>query len=355
MNHRKLYSLFLIAAGAITLLSCNKDEDSGTVLPSLSGNLDFTVPEYVLQDTKVRMTPRGAVHPDGKELGYYWKLLTPMPEPDTTRYENGLDIYGNPSDGSKSYTIPDTLKTYSVVCYAYASGYSYTSKTKAVTAVKGGIDGSITGLGLASMQTEMGYPYVTIGNTDWMCRNMSTEDAGTPYANCKAMSDVFGRYYSYEEALTVCPEGWELPTDADWTALAKAAGATDADEVHSDIKGIAAALMGDGSFNDELMWEFWPEVGEITNSTGMSVIPVGYAMLNTKADEVKEDKFIDYTYPNAQYKGYMNYAAFWTADKVEGEEGMAYYRYLIATQPDLIIGKTSTTSFGASVRCIRRK
>ena len=344
-----------MAAGALAFISCDKDEDEGTILPALHGNLNFTVPEYVLQDATVKMTPRGAVHPDEKELGYYWKVLTPMPDPDTTRYENGLDRYGNPSDGTKEFTFPDTLKTYSVVCYAYASGYSYTSKTKAVTVVKGGIDGSITGLGLASKPADMGYPYVSIGDTDWMCRNMSAAEAGAPYASCKAMDDVFGRYYSYEEALTICPEGWELPTDADWTALAKAAGATDADEAHSDIKGVAAALMGDGAFNGELLWEYYPEVGDITNATGMSIIPVGYAMLNTKDEDAEVNQFIEYTYPNAQFKGYRNYAAFWTADKVENEEGMAYYRYLIATQPDLIIGKTSTTSFGASVRCIRRK
>ena len=169
------------------------------------------------------------------------------------------------------------------------------------------------------------------------------------------MSDVFGRFYSYEEALDACPEGWTLPSDEDWVALAEHAGAKDA-KVHKNITGVAAALMGDADFNESRMWEYWPEVGDITNSTGMSIIPVGYAMLGNKDNEASdEDPNIDFTYPNAIFKGYKEYAAFWTADAVEGEEGMAYYRYLINKQPNLMIGKGNINSFGASVRCVREK
>lgn len=361
MSHRKLNSFILTAACILALASCKKDEDSGVSLPSLNGTLRFELPKYILQNATVKMTPSGVTHPEGEELGYYWKVQTSKPAPDTTRYENGLDKKGNPSDGSFTYTFPDTLKTYSVGGYAYAQGYTYTSTSMSTTIVKGGLNGSITGLGLNPSQTmteEINgrkYTYVTVGETDWMCRNISDPSAGAPYANCKAMDDVFGRYYSYEEALTICPEGWELPSDADWTALAKAAGATETENQHSDFKGIAAALMANAYFNEEMMWEYWPEVGDITNSTGISMIPVGYAMLNGKSSETVESEFLDHTYPKAQFKGYLSYAAFWTADKVENEEGMAYYRYVIAQQPDLIIGKTSTTSFGASVRCIRKK
>ena len=101
MIHRKLNSLILAAACTFAIVSCKDDDSSsGTVLPSLDGNLNFHVPEYVQQNAKVRMTPGGAIHPDGEELGYCWKVITPMPALDTTRYETGLDYYGNPSDGS---------------------------------------------------------------------------------------------------------------------------------------------------------------------------------------------------------------------------------------------------------------
>ena len=63
--------------------------------------------------------------------------------------------------------------------------------------------------------------------------------------------------------------------------------------------------------------------------------------------------FNEGNYPGANFSGANEYAAFWTADKVEGEEGKAYYRYIIANQPFISIEKGDTKTFGASVRCVR--
>lgn len=38
--------------------------------------------------------------------------------------------------------------------------------------------------------------------------------------NCK----VFGRLYNWETALTVCPDGFRLPTDEDWNELVSSVG-----------------------------------------------------------------------------------------------------------------------------------
>ena len=305
------------------------------------------------------MTPSGTIHPDGEELGYYWKVTPTMTQYDTTRFENGLDKYGKPSNGSFTHKFSDTLKTYTVYGYAYAAGYAVKSKSEYCTVVSGGLNESITNLGMTtSTPSEVidgkTYYYTTVGGTDWLRMNVDNDNAGAPYYNCKAMNDVFGRFYSYEEALTVCPEGWSLPTEEDWIELAKAVGADTESEAYTNIPGVAASLMGNGYFNNTRLWEYWPAVGDITNESGMSIIPTGYAMLGNKGDSVKEDPNIDYSYPNAIFKGYMEYAAFWTADTVADEEGMAYYRYIICNQPDLIIGKADIKSFGASVRCIRK-
>ena len=344
MSHCKLNSILIAIAASLCLISC-KDDDETTATPSLDGALSFNVPAYVVPGTSVTMTPSGVEHPDGEELGYYWKVTPTQTKADTTRFQNGLDKNGNPSDGSFTFTFPDTLQTYTVQGYAFATGYTYATKSIAVKVVKGGVDGSITNLGLAEMSTATvngkAYPYVTINGTNWLCRNISDENAGTPYDNYKAMSDVFGRYYSYEEALSICPEGWRLPTDAEWTAAAAA----------YDNK--IAALMGNGYFNDELMWEYWPTVGDINNASGLSLIPVGYSLLSSKAADPKQEEYIDGTYPQAQFKGYTEYAVFWTADPVEDEEGMAYYRYIICDQPDFMLGKGDAKTFGASVRCVR--
>ena len=346
MSHRKLNCLILITACTLGLAACKKDKDD-TIPPSLDGSLNFQVPEYVAQKAVVKMTPSGLSHPDGKGIGYCWTVRTTMPDADTTRYENGLDKYGNPSDGSITFTFSDTVKTYNISCIAFAEGYTASNKARTSTVVKGGINGSITGLGLSSAMTTTiagkEYHYVTVGNTDWMCRNIEDTSAGIPYLNCKAMSDVFGRYYTYEEALGICPEGWKLPTDADWTALAVNAGADSPDEPYADIKGVAAALMGNAHFNDSPMWEYWPEVGVKTNSSNMSVIPAGFANLGVRE--------ADGSYKDVESNGVYEYATFWTADK--DEDGMAYYRYLICDQPDMMISKGDPKAFGASVRCVR--
>jgi uncharacterized protein (TIGR02145 family) len=75
------------------------------------------------------------------------------------------------------------------------------------------------------------------------------------------------------------------------------------------------------------------------------MIPAGYAMLSGKD--------ADGHYTSAQFNGFNEYAAFWTADTVEGEEGMAYYRYIYCEEPVFQLGKVDTRTFGASVRCVR--
>lgn len=359
MGLKKLNSLILIGAIILCAVSC-KDDDDITVSPTLDGYLRFSVPGFIKQNTKLTFTPKGVSHPDDEELGYYWKVSPTMTKYDTTRFENGLDKYGNPSDGSFTHTFSDTLQTYSVYGYAYAAGYSSESAGYQCTVVKGGIDGSVKmdNLSEGTPHEDINgntYYYTTVNDTDWLVLNLDNSSAGgAPYSNCKAMSDVFGRFYSYEEAKTACPEGWTLPTDEDWVELAKYAGSEDA-KVHENIAAVAAALMGDADFNETRMWEYWPEVGEITNTTGLSIIPVGYATLGDKDTAASnEDPNFDFTYPDAIFRGYKEYAAFWTADTVDGEEGMAYYRYLINKQPNLMIGKGNITSFGASVRCVRK-
>lgn len=334
MSHRKLNILIFAIAASVCIISCKKDDET-KVTPALSGALSFSVPEYVSPNTTVTMTPSGVTHPKDEGLGYYWKVTPTKPKADTTRYENGLDKNGKPSDGSFTFTFSDTLQTCTISGYAYAAGYSYVMKSIECTVVEGGIDRSITNLGLADKPSitvdGIVYPYVTIEGLDWLCRNIADKSAGAPYRNSEEMSDVFGRYYSFEEAQKVCPEGWRLPTDAEWTTVA---------ETYE-----MAALMGNAYFNGDLMWEYWPEVGDITNESGISMIPAGYAMLSGKDS--------DGYYSNAQFMGINEYAAFWTADAVEKEAGMAYYRYIFCEQPVFQLGKADTRTFGANVRCVR--
>ena len=264
-------------------------------------------------------------------------------------YEDGLGPDGKKSDGTFHYTFPDSLAVYTVKVYAFADGYTGKSGQNYVTTVKPGLNGSLTNTGIKASDDHItikgqDFYYTTIGELDWFRNNMSAAEGGAPYSNAEIMTNVFGRFYNYEDALTACPEGWRLPTEEDWIALGSALGKTT--DKYGTIKGVASKLMADAQFNGVTMWAYWPEVGTLTNDSKFSAVPTGYMNLGEE---------VNGKYPEANSYGVYQYAAFWTADSVEGDDSMAYYRYIVDNQPDLFITKGDKKNFGASVRCVRNK
>ena len=123
MNFRKLIFAALLFSAAV---SC-KDDDEGTVKPSLDGSLSIAgLQEYVIPGQTLQLTPKGATHPDGKDLTYYWKVSPTAPTACTT------DVF--------NITFTDTLQTCTIYCSAIADGYSSLSASSLVTVVKGGKD-----------------------------------------------------------------------------------------------------------------------------------------------------------------------------------------------------------------------
>ena len=350
MSIRKLYPILLAAAVLMSAVSC-KDDDTES-LPSLDGMLMFDLPAFIQPKEVLIMKPKGLTHPDGKIIGYYWKVTPGMTSNDTTRYENGLTIDGHESDGSFRYHFSDSLGTYTVSCYGFADGYNSGYASSYTTVVQGGLDGSITETGIVKNDRKVtidgtDYYYTSHNGLDWFRNNLANPSYGVSYTNSDAMLNVFGSFYSYEDAMNACPEGWRLPTDAEWAALADKLNPEADATAGEPFKGIAADLMANVKFNGTEMWEYWPNVGEITNSSKLAFIPAGYANLGERNEEG--------SYPTASFFGVYEYATFWTADKVEGDDNMAYYRYIICDQPDIQIGKGDIKTFGANVRCVREK
>lgn len=318
---------------AVALVSCKKDDDNTTTKEYLNGTITFDFPSYVYYGDVVHVVPTGVYRKDESDtlLAFSWK--NPLTELiDTLRHE------GDPDTESKEFDFVvslDTLGSFSLTVSAWADGYYTKTTTVSFVIVDPKPEsGSIKGYGSLNFTPRFNdardgqlYYYTTVDGKDWMIQNLAWNGAGMAYSQADALSPVFGRYYTWDEAQTACPSGWHLPSSAEFKALAETAGGKEATA--------AGSLMMNATFNGSRMWEFWPEV-TITNSTRFSAIPAGYVVM--------EDE-------TPYFKGFNNYALFWTSDAVDTD--MAVARYIYVDKPELYAGEFGKKSLRASVRCVK--
>ena len=91
-----------------------------------------------------------------------------------------------------------------------------------------------------------------------MAENLSYNAPGSVcYDNDPSNCETYGHLYDWNTALTVCPAGWHLPSDAEWTTLENAVGG-------SSIAG--TKLKSTSGWYD----------GNGTNDFGFSALPGGF-------------------------------------------------------------------------------
>ncbi len=232
--------------------------------------------------------------------------------------------------------MPLKVGTYSITSNAFATGYTPLSSYQEFCVVDPTVNVTITKAGYQIDSTTFKDPrdgktyyLATTGGNVWMQNNLGYQDSGVSYGYCSAVDPIFGKLYTWNEAIKACPDGWHLPSDADFVALT----GTEAGRGET-IYGAAGSLMADAYFLGNKMWTYWPDV-KITNKSKFSALPIGYAI-------DRED--------SQHYVGINDYAVFWTSDE-DGES--AFYRYIYEDKDNLYSSKGSKDYFRASVRCVK--
>ncbi len=186
------------------------------------------------------------------------------------------------------------------------------------------------------------YTSANIGTQTWMVENLKTTrlNNGTEIplvSNASAWAGLSTPgycWYNYDEAgykstygalynwLTVntdnlCPEGWHVPTDAEWVTLTNFLGG----------EGVAGGKMrGSG------MMSHWGDNMGMTNETGFTALPGGFCG------------------SNGMFNGLASNGYWWSA--TEDDEANAWYRFMTSDNTAVNRGFGLKLQ-GCSVRCVR--
>jgi uncharacterized protein (TIGR02145 family) len=185
------------------------------------------------------------------------------------------------------------------------------------------------------------YPVVQIGSQCWMATNLKTSryrdgsnisnvtdntawtqlssGAWCNYDNSPANDATYGKLYNWYAAANpnICPQGWHVPTDVEWTVLTNYLGGEPV--AGGKMKAVSP------------LWEA-PNTGA-TNESGFSGLPGGYR-----------------DYPNGPFD-YLGTNGFWWSGS-ESDADYAWYRNL-DTDIATVLRNYNSKIYGFCLRCLR--
>jgi uncharacterized protein (TIGR02145 family) len=172
------------------------------------------------------------------------------------------------------------------------------------------------------------YKTVVIGNQTWMGENLNyqTSSGSYCYSNNTSNCAKYGRLYDWKTAMAgsasssknpsgvrgICPSGWHLPSEAEWSALVTAAGGATAGKNLKSKTG-------------------WNSSGNGSDVYGFSALPGG-------------------GYHGGSFTNAGNYGNWWKA--TEYDSNYAYIQYM-GYSYDYVSWGYNYKSDGFSVRCVK--
>lgn len=186
------------------------------------------------------------------------------------------------------------------------------------------------------------YTWVRIGERKWMASNLRVTHfrSGEPisaivtsaawasadhaacssYDNLASLAGEFGLLYNgyaVNHPDGLCPEGWEVPVEADWQALAAAAG---------------GELSAGPSLKAARHWQ--SVTNAANNQLGFAALPAGKREANT-----------------GHFTGLRNAAKWWSSQQVTAEQAIVAG---LKAESDNFLLEVSSLNAGLSVRCVKQ-
>jgi uncharacterized protein (TIGR02145 family) len=164
------------------------------------------------------------------------------------------------------------------------------------------------------------YATVEIGEQTWMAENLNYNAAGSVcYSNSETNCATYGRLYNWSTAMAlsstcnstscssqvsakhqgVCPEGWHIPTNAEWDKLYRYVDGTNGTSSPYDSPTAGRYLKATSGWNSS---------GNGQDTYGFSALPGGYG------------------YSGGLFFNVGNYGYWWSAS--ENDSNYAYSRYM---------------------------
>jgi len=199
------------------------------------------------------------------------------------------------------------------------------------------------------------YPTVQIGTQCWMAENLNvgTRIDGVQnqtdnevvekycYDNLETNCDVYGGLYQWNEMMQytttagvkgICPTGWHLPTDSEWTALTTYVSSQTENRCNSNVDYIAKSVAATTNWNTST---FTCTIGNnlaVNNATGFTGLPGGYRDTDGLLIFVGDYGFF--------------------GSSTQGSTTLAWTLYLHYYNTDVYHGY-DIKDYGFSVRCVR--
>lgn len=344
-------ALFLITA-TFTFISCDKDDapiKEAASIEIFSGNKQAAVVLETLTNPVVVLVKDEYGNPLAGKL-----VSFSVSEGSLSSETNKTDAYGK---AKALWTLGGTIGTQTLE--ATVEGLMDTS-----------VIFSVTGNQITVTDID-GYTYkaIVLGNQVWMAENLKTthyangieinfiedntvwdnlenkEIAMSYYDNSQTNANTYGALYTWAAAMGgaessstkpsnvqgVCPDGWHLPSDAEWAELEMYLGMSKSEAYETGRRGTnqGSKLAG----NEELWVDDILDSNAEFGSSGFMALPAGYR------------------HSGGSFAGLNTFTTFWSSSRAEDD--LRTYTHTLYHDDSSIMRNQGYNSNGSSVRCIR--